>query len=75
VEICVNEGLRRRYVRDLIADLGQVGGAIGGTPGLGAGVGALVGGVGGGYKEIETENRGERIVKNCMRSRGLTVLS
>ena len=57
------------------AALGAVGGAIGGSPGLGAGIGALVGGVGGGgYKEIETENREERIVKNCMHSRGFTVL-
>lgn len=57
------------------AALGAVGGAISEAPGLGAGVGALAGGVGGGgYKEIETENREERIVKNYMHSRGFTVL-
>ena len=57
------------------AALGAVGGAIGGNAGLGAGVGALAGAIGGGgYKEIETENREERIVTNCMRSRGFTVL-
>jgi outer membrane lipoprotein SlyB len=57
------------------AALGVVGGAIAGNPGLGAGVGALVGAVGGGgYKEIETENREETVVKNCLSSHGFTVL-
>lgn len=54
---------------------GAVLGAIGGSPGLGAGIGALAGGVGGGgYKEIQTENREEKIVKNCMHAHGFTVL-
>jgi len=57
------------------AAIGAVGGAIGGAPGLGAGVGALAGLVGtGGYEEAKTENREERIVKNCMHSRGYTIL-
>ncbi len=57
------------------AALGAIAGGIGGSPGLGAGVGALAGGIGGGgYKEIQTENREERIVKNCMQARGFTVL-
>ena len=57
------------------AALGAVGGAIGGAAGLGAGVGALAGLVGvGGYEEAKTENREERIVKNCIRSRGYNVL-
>ena len=50
-------------------------GAIGGNAGLGAGVGAVAGLVGaGGYKEVQTENREEQIVKNCMRTHGFTVL-
>jgi outer membrane lipoprotein SlyB len=57
------------------AALGAVGGAIGGNAGLGAGAGALAGLVGGGgYKEAQTENREEAIVKNCMRARGYNVL-
>ena len=57
------------------AALGAVGGAIGGAPGLGAGVGALAGLAGvGGYEEANTENREERIVKNCMRSHGYAIL-
>ncbi|MDB5393206.1 MAG: hypothetical protein JWM91_712 [Rhodospirillales bacterium] len=57
------------------AAVGAVGGAIGGAPGLGASVGALAGLVGtGGYEEGTTENREERIAKNCMRNRGYTVL-
>jgi len=56
------------------AALGAVGGAIGGNAGLGAGVGALAGAVGtGAYKEAETENREETIVKSCMRHKGFTV--
>jgi hypothetical protein len=56
------------------AAVGAVGGAIGGAPGIGAGVGALAGLVGvGGYKEAQTENREERIVKNCMRARGYKI--
>ena len=55
--------------------LGLVGGAIGGNPLLGLGVGALAGGVGvGGYEEAKTENREERIVKNCMSARGYRIL-
>jgi hypothetical protein len=55
--------------------LGAVGGAIGGSPLLGAGVGALAGLVGaGGYEEVTTEKREQRIVTNCMRARGYTVL-
>jgi outer membrane lipoprotein SlyB len=55
--------------------LGLVGGAIGGNPLLGLGVGALAGGVGvGGYEESKTENREERIVKNCMSARGYRIL-
>jgi outer membrane lipoprotein SlyB len=55
--------------------LGAVAGAIGGAPLVGAGVGALAGLVGGGgYEEAKTENREERIVKNCMRARGYTIL-
>jgi outer membrane lipoprotein SlyB len=55
--------------------LGAVAGAIGGDPLLGAGVGALAGLVGGGgYAEATTENREERVVKNCMHARGYTVL-
>jgi hypothetical protein len=54
---------------------GAVLGAIGGAPGLGTGVGALAGLVGGGgYKEVQTENREERVVTNCIRARGYTVL-
>jgi outer membrane lipoprotein SlyB len=50
-------------------------GAIGGDPLLGAGVGALAGLVGtGGYEEVKTENREETIVRNCMRSRGYSIL-
>ena len=57
------------------AAVGAVGGAIGGAPGLGAGVGAMAGLVGtGAYEEGKTENREERIVKNCMRSHGYTIL-
>jgi outer membrane lipoprotein SlyB len=55
--------------------LGAVAGAIGGDPLLGAGVGALAGLVGGGgYAEATTESREQRIVKNCVRARGYTVL-
>jgi outer membrane lipoprotein SlyB len=55
--------------------VGAVAGAIGGSPLLGAGVGALAGLAGtGGYEEASTENREERIVKNCMRARGYTIL-
>jgi outer membrane lipoprotein SlyB len=55
--------------------LGAVAGAIGGDPLLGAGVGALAGlAGGGGYAEATTENREERIVKNCVRARGYTIL-
>ena len=54
---------------------GAVLGAIGGNAGLGAGVGAVAGLVGaGGYKEVETENREQRIITNCMRARGFNVL-
>lgn len=54
---------------------GAVLGAIGGNPLLGAGVGALAGLVGtGGYEEVKTENREERIVRNCLRARGYTIL-
>jgi outer membrane lipoprotein SlyB len=50
-------------------------GAIGGDPLLGAGVGALAGLVGtGGYEEVTTEKREETIVRNCMRSRGYSIL-
>ena len=57
------------------AAVGAVGGAIGGAPGIGAGVGALAGLVGvGAYKESQTENREQRIVKNCMRARGYKIL-
>jgi hypothetical protein len=50
-------------------------GAIGGNAGLGAGVGALAGLVGaGGGKEVQTENREQRIVTNCMHAHGFTVL-
>lgn len=57
------------------AAVGAVAGAIGGAPLLGAGVGALAGlGVGGGLEESKTENREERIVKNCMRDRGYKIL-
>jgi outer membrane lipoprotein SlyB len=57
------------------AALGAVGGAIGGAPGLGAGVGALAGLIGGGgFKEAQTENREETVVKSCMRARGYNVL-
>jgi outer membrane lipoprotein SlyB len=57
------------------AALGAVGGAIGGAPGLGAGIGALAGLVGGsGFKEAQTENREQQIVKNCIRARGYHVL-
>ncbi|HEX9465113.1 MAG TPA: hypothetical protein VGB82_21130 [Alphaproteobacteria bacterium] len=57
------------------AAVGAVAGAIGGAPLLGAGVGALAGlGIGGGLEESKTENREERIVKNCMRGRGYTIL-
>lgn len=55
--------------------LGAVAGAIGGAPLLGAGVGALAGLVGtGGYEELNTENREQRIVTNCMHARGYKVL-
>lgn len=54
---------------------GAVLGAIGGNPLLGAGVGAAAGLLGtGGYEEAKTENREERIIKNCMRARGYNVL-
>ena len=54
---------------------GAVLGAIGGNAGLGAGVGALAGLVGtGGFEESKTENREERIVRNCMHARGYTIL-
>ncbi len=54
---------------------GAVLGAIGGNPLLGAGVGALAGLVGtGGYEEATTEKREEKIVKNCMRDRGYSIL-
>jgi outer membrane lipoprotein SlyB len=54
---------------------GAVLGAIGGSPLLGAGVGALAGLVGtGGYEEATTEKREERIVRNCMRARGYSIL-
>ncbi len=57
------------------AGIGAVAGAIGGAPGLGAGVGALAGLLGtGAYEEGKTENREQRIVKNCMSDRGYTVL-
>ena len=47
-------------------------GAIGGDAGLGAGVGALVGLVGtAGYKEAQTENREENIVKALHAGQGL----
>jgi outer membrane lipoprotein SlyB len=50
-------------------------GAVGGAPLLGAGIGALAGAVGtGGYEEVKTENREERIVRNCMRTHGYTIL-
>jgi|SRR5216683_1969337 len=55
--------------------VGAVAGAIGGAPLLGAGVGLLAGAVGGGgYEEATTENREERIVKNCVHARGYTIL-
>jgi outer membrane lipoprotein SlyB len=51
-------------------------GAIGGSAGLGAGVGALAGLVGtAGYKEVQTENREENVVKSCMRAKGFTIFS
>src|SRR5262249_24439136 len=51
-------------------------GAIGGDPLLGAGVGALAGLAGtAGYEEAKTETREERIVRNCMRVRGYSILS
>jgi hypothetical protein len=51
-------------------------GAIGGNAALGAGVGALAGLVGtAGYKEAQTENREEDVVKRCMRSKGFTIYS
>ena len=50
-------------------------GAIGGNPLLGAGVGALAGLAGtAGFEESQTETREERIVRNCMRARGYSVL-
>jgi outer membrane lipoprotein SlyB len=50
-------------------------GAIGGNPLLGAGVGALAGLAGtAGYEEAKTETREERLVRNCMRARGYTIL-
>jgi outer membrane lipoprotein SlyB len=50
-------------------------GAIGGNPLLGAGVGALAGLAGtAGYEEAQTETREERVVRNCMRVRGYTIL-
>jgi outer membrane lipoprotein SlyB len=55
--------------------IGAVAGAMGGNPLLGAGAGALAGLVGGGgYEETKTENREERIVKNCVRARGYAIL-
>jgi hypothetical protein len=55
--------------------VGAVAGAIGGNPLLGAGVGAFAGLVGGGgYEEAKTENREERIVRNCVRARGYAIL-
>jgi outer membrane lipoprotein SlyB len=82
---CQYEARGVRNNKDVAEDagIGAVGGAaggallgaIGGNAGLGAGVGALAGLVGaGGYKEAQTENREEQVVKNCMRSRGFTVL-
>jgi outer membrane lipoprotein SlyB len=54
---------------------GAVLGAVGGAAGIGAGVGALAGFVGvGAYKEAQTENREEQIVKNCMRMHDFTIL-
>jgi len=54
---------------------GAVLGAIGGNPLLGAGVGALAGLAGtAGYEEAKTETREERIVRNCMRARGYSIL-
>lgn len=54
---------------------GAVLGAIGGNPLLGAGVGVLAGAVGtGGYEEVKTEKREERVVRNCMRGRGYSIL-
>jgi uncharacterized protein YcfJ len=54
---------------------GAVLGAIGGNPLLGAGVGAVAGLVGtGGYEEATTEKREEKIVRNCMRDRGYSIL-
>lgn len=51
-------------------------GAIGGSAGLGAGIGALAGLVGtAGYKEVQTENREENVVKGCMRAKGFTIFS
>jgi len=39
------------------------------------GVGALAGLVGGGgFKEAQTENREQQVVKNCIRARGYNVL-
>ena len=50
-------------------------GAIGGNLLLGAGVGALAGLAGtAGFEESQTETREERIVRNCMRTRGYSVL-
>ena len=50
-------------------------GAIGGNALLGAGVGALAGLAGtAGYAETQTETREERIVRNCVRVRGYTIL-
>ena len=54
---------------------GAVLGAIGGDPLLGAGVGALAGLTGtGAYEEATTESREQRIVTNCMRHRGYSIL-
>ena len=51
-------------------------GAIGGSAGLGAGVGALAGLVGtAGFKEAQTENREENVVKSCMVAKGFTIFS
>jgi outer membrane lipoprotein SlyB len=48
--------------------LGFNDGGIGGDPLLAAGAG------GGGYEEAAAENHEQRIVKNCMRARGYTIL-
>lgn len=54
---------------------GAVLGAIGGDPLLGAGLGMAAGLLGtGGYEEASTETREERVVRNCMRDRGYSIL-